>query len=160
MGRECWGILAHSVLVLNPTKPSLQLTSVLHWHHQWCCYQEYAKMLRPQPRNWSQLGQEQEQPQPCAPWRHRDLALASKELTIRAGQEFYIGRANPSWHRRIRSSWRRSQCAKEMRRDRSTWGALMLQDRNVQPLSQQHNRSLRNVGIQLKSCQEALEGVF
>lgn len=67
-------------------------------------------------RNWSQLGQ------PCAPWRHRDLPPACKELTIRAGQEFYIGRANPSWHRGIRSSWRRSQRAKEMRRDGCTWG--------------------------------------
>lgn len=105
--------------------------------------------------NWSQLGQDQ--PQPCAPWRHRDLAPAAKELTIRAGQDFYIGRANPSWHRRIRSSWRRSQRAEEMRRDGCTWEALMLQDSNVQPLSQKHKRSLRNVGIQLKSCQEAFE---
>lgn len=36
----------------------------------------------------------------------------------------------------------------------------MLQDSNVQPLSHQHKRSFRNVGIQLKSCQEAFEGVF
>lgn len=36
----------------------------------------------------------------------------------------------------------------------------MLQDSNVQPLSQKHKRSLRNVRIQLKNCQEAFEGAF
>lgn len=150
------GVLRNCSTLSPSSKSKLAFTSVLHWHHQWCCYQEYAKIHSPVRQELNTAGPAQ----PCAPWRHRDLPLACKELTIRAGQEFYIGRANPSWHRRIRRSWRRSQCAKEMRRDGCTWEALMLQDSNVQPLSHQHKRSFRNVGIQLKSCQEASEGVF
>lgn len=122
--------------------------SSMHWHHQWCFYQEHTNILRPESGllkvywAWSR-------PSPVLPEHRKSLALA-RSLQLEYKKISILGEQIPADTEELEAHIEGLQLAKETRRDWCTGEALMPHSNNTQPLSWKHKRSLRQVGIQLR----------